>query len=263
MSASASTVEGAGRRRRRPSPALSFCWALRAWARELRPRNWSKSGGFRSLDRRPVARQRGQRHPARQSRQGDHAAAGSWCPIRWSTRWWRCVCSSPTPRTGTSWMAFPGLWGRPGGWMDVWRPHREPLPVIAVSIQVDYNRLLRRITGRRNCPVCQTNLQRLLAPSPAPTGFCDVDGTTLVQRADDTEAGLRGANARLRCADRAGCRTLPGSGAFRGSGWGPADRSDRCRHCCGCGRAEKAVVSYRFSGEGRAGRNTEGRQRED
>ncbi len=30
------------------------------------------------------------------------------------------------------------------------------LPVIAVSIQVDYNQLLRRITGRRNCPVCQT-----------------------------------------------------------------------------------------------------------
>jgi len=30
------------------------------------------------------------------------------------------------------------------------------LPVVAVSIKVDYNQLLRRITGRRNCPVCQT-----------------------------------------------------------------------------------------------------------
>ena len=30
------------------------------------------------------------------------------------------------------------------------------LPVVAVSIQVDYNQLLRRITGRRNCPVCQS-----------------------------------------------------------------------------------------------------------
>ena len=30
------------------------------------------------------------------------------------------------------------------------------MPLIAVSIQVDYNQLLRRITGRRNCPVCQT-----------------------------------------------------------------------------------------------------------
>ena len=32
----------------------------------------------------------------------------------------------------------------------------ESLPVVAVSIQVNYNQLLRRITGRRNCPVCQT-----------------------------------------------------------------------------------------------------------
>ena len=30
------------------------------------------------------------------------------------------------------------------------------LPLVAVSIQVNYNELLRRITGRRNCPVCQT-----------------------------------------------------------------------------------------------------------
>src|SRR5579863_6056185 len=30
------------------------------------------------------------------------------------------------------------------------------LPVIAVSLQVNYNQLLRRITGRRICPVCQS-----------------------------------------------------------------------------------------------------------
>src|ERR1019366_7731297 len=43
------------------------------------------------------------------------------------------------------------------GWLDG-RLATQPqcLPVVAVSIQVDYNRLLRRITGRRNCPVCQT-----------------------------------------------------------------------------------------------------------
>jgi adenylate kinase len=60
------------------------------------------------------------------------------------------------------------------------------LPVIAVSIQVDYNQLLRRITGRRNCPVCQT-IYNIYTNPPQRTGFCDVDGTTLVQRADDTE----------------------------------------------------------------------------
>jgi adenylate kinase len=60
------------------------------------------------------------------------------------------------------------------------------LPVVAVSIQVDYNQLLRRITGRRNCPVCQS-IYNVYGKPPAKEGFCDVDGAALVQRADDTE----------------------------------------------------------------------------
>ncbi|MGA2278185.1 MAG: adenylate kinase [Terracidiphilus sp.] len=60
------------------------------------------------------------------------------------------------------------------------------LPVVAVSIQVDYNQLLRRITGRRNCPVCQS-IYNVYGKPPAKEGFCDVDGAQLVQRADDTE----------------------------------------------------------------------------
>src|SRR6516164_7278442 len=60
------------------------------------------------------------------------------------------------------------------------------LPVVAVSIQVDYNQLLRRITGRRNCPVCQTIYNIYMKP-PAMVGICDVEGAALVQRADDTE----------------------------------------------------------------------------
>ena len=62
----------------------------------------------------------------------------------------------------------------------------QPLPVVAVSIQVDYNQLLRRITGRRNCPVCQTIYNVYVNP-PRKEGFCDVEGAALVQRADDTE----------------------------------------------------------------------------
>jgi adenylate kinase len=61
------------------------------------------------------------------------------------------------------------------------------LPVIAVSIQVDYNQLLRRITGRRNCPVCATIYNIYMNPSKR-DGFCDVEGAALVQRADDIEA---------------------------------------------------------------------------
>jgi adenylate kinase len=60
------------------------------------------------------------------------------------------------------------------------------LPVIAVSIQVDYNQLLRRITGRRNCPVCQ-RIYNLYGNPPKQEGFCDIESAALVQRADDTE----------------------------------------------------------------------------
>jgi adenylate kinase len=62
----------------------------------------------------------------------------------------------------------------------------KSLPVIAVSIQVDYNQLLRRITGRRNCPVCQTIYNVFMNP-PKRDGFCDLEGAALVERADDTE----------------------------------------------------------------------------
>jgi adenylate kinase len=60
------------------------------------------------------------------------------------------------------------------------------LPVVAVSIQVNYNELLCRITGRRNCPVCQTIYNTCFNP-PKKDGICDVEGATLTQRADDTE----------------------------------------------------------------------------
>ena len=62
----------------------------------------------------------------------------------------------------------------------------KALPVIAVSIQVDYNQLLRRITGRRNCPVCASIYNVFMNP-PKRDGFCDIEGAALVQRSDDTE----------------------------------------------------------------------------
>jgi adenylate kinase len=63
---------------------------------------------------------------------------------------------------------------------------KQGLPVVAVSLHVDYNQLLRRITGRRICPVCQT-IYNIYTNPPQRAGFCDVEGATLVQRADDTE----------------------------------------------------------------------------
>ncbi|MGB6130812.1 MAG: adenylate kinase [Acidobacteriaceae bacterium] len=67
-------------------------------------------------------------------------------------------------------------------------PHA--LPVVAVSIQVSYNQLLRRITGRRTCPVCGTIYNIYLQP-PKVDETCDLDGTPLVRRSDDTEEVFR------------------------------------------------------------------------
>jgi adenylate kinase len=73
------------------------------------------------------------------------------------------------------------------GWLDSrLAAQASGLPVVAVSIHVDYNQLLCRITGRRNCPVCQSIYNVCFKP-PKKEGVCDADGATLVQRADDTE----------------------------------------------------------------------------
>jgi adenylate kinase len=63
----------------------------------------------------------------------------------------------------------------------------QGLPLIAVSIRVSYTQLLRRITGRRNCPTCQRIYNVYLQP-PKFDMVCDVEGTPLVQRADDVES---------------------------------------------------------------------------
>lgn len=62
----------------------------------------------------------------------------------------------------------------------------EALPVVAVNIRVSYTSLLRRITGRRTCPRCQSSYNVYLKPS-IQDGICDIEGAALVQRADDTE----------------------------------------------------------------------------
>jgi adenylate kinase len=61
------------------------------------------------------------------------------------------------------------------------------LPVVAVSVNVGYNQLLRRITGRRNCPVCKS-IYNVYTNPPKTEGVCDLEGAILEQRADDTEA---------------------------------------------------------------------------
>jgi adenylate kinase len=55
---------------------------------------------------------------------------------------------------------------------------------IVIMIDVDYNQLLLRITGRRSCPTCGRIYNVHFQP-PRVDELCDVDGTKLVTRNDD------------------------------------------------------------------------------
>ena len=59
-------------------------------------------------------------------------------------------------------------------------------PPVVVRLVVEYNQLLQRLTGRRSCPTCGLIYNVYFQP-PKVQGICDVDGSTLVQRRDDTE----------------------------------------------------------------------------
>lgn len=60
------------------------------------------------------------------------------------------------------------------------------LPVVAISILAAFDQLLKRITGRRICPICKSIYNTYSQP-PRNPGRCDNDCTHLMQRPDDTE----------------------------------------------------------------------------
>ena len=72
-------------------------------------------------------------------------------------------------------------------WLDGYLGETEaPYPVVAISIKVDHVELLRRITGRRISPTGR--IYNIYTAPPRVPGICDVDGSKLTQRSDDTEA---------------------------------------------------------------------------
>lgn len=83
------------------------------------------------------------------------------------------------------------------GWLDAFLEHEffekskagKCLPIV-VQIDVGYNEILRRLTGRRTCPTCGRIYNAYLQPPRVDTQ-CDVDGTKLVIRNDDREDVIR------------------------------------------------------------------------
>jgi adenylate kinase len=59
-----------------------------------------------------------------------------------------------------------------------------------VHLIVDYDKLVARLSGRRQCPVCGTLYSLSTNPPKAP-GVCDLDGAALVTREDDRESVIR------------------------------------------------------------------------
>ena len=62
----------------------------------------------------------------------------------------------------------------------------ERKPTVVVGVDVSYNQLLQRLTGRRTCPV-DGKIYNIYLQPPKTEGVCDVCGTQLFQRVDDTE----------------------------------------------------------------------------
>jgi len=72
-------------------------------------------------------------------------------------------------------------------WLDDYlRDTRSRYPVVVMSIMVERDDLLKRITGRRICP--DGHIYNIHSQPPKHDGVCDVDGLPLAQRKDDSEA---------------------------------------------------------------------------
>jgi adenylate kinase len=70
-------------------------------------------------------------------------------------------------------------------WMD-----RRAIREVVIHLVVDYNIIITRLTGRRQCPRCGT-LYNMASHPPRVDGVCDLDGEKLVIREDDGESVIR------------------------------------------------------------------------
>jgi len=61
---------------------------------------------------------------------------------------------------------------------------------VVIHLVVDYNVIIARLSGRRQCPVCGT-LYNVISKPPKVPGVCDLDGAKLIVREDDREEVIR------------------------------------------------------------------------
>jgi len=64
------------------------------------------------------------------------------------------------------------------------------IQAVVIHLVVDYNVIIARLTGRRQCPVCGT-LYNVTSKPPKVPGVCDLEGAKLIVRDDDREEVIR------------------------------------------------------------------------
>jgi adenylate kinase len=67
--------------------------------------------------------------------------------------------------------------------------HGRWLPIV-IRIEVDYNKLSLRLTGRRTCPTCG-RIYNIHSRPPRVDELCDFDGTPLIIRDDDRDEVIK------------------------------------------------------------------------
>lgn len=88
-------------------------------------------------------------------------------------------------------------------WLDGFLAARgSKLPLRVIRITIDYDKLKRRLIGRRTCPVCGT-IYNIHSNPPKVNEICDKDGAKLTFRKDDSEEAI---GTRLQAYEK---ETLP------------------------------------------------------
>jgi adenylate kinase len=97
-------------------------------------------------------------------------------------------------------------------WLDGFLSARgSKLPLRVIRIVVDYDKLFKRLTGRRTCPVDGT-IYNIYTNPPRVDGICDKDGAKLTSRKDDNEEAI---GTRLKAYEN---ETLPLADYYRKRG---------------------------------------------
>jgi adenylate kinase len=86
---------------------------------------------------------------------------------------------------------------RQAGWLDAFFESEifensqggKCLPIV-IRIDVDYNQLVKRLTGRRTC-LANGHIYNVYFQPPRVPDICDIDGSPLVTRSDDREEVIR------------------------------------------------------------------------